>query len=62
MEGGGVPGVFHCGRIDVAVAGIIALIQGYFVLATTARAMIPRGSAAHAARAMAKGLLGPDRD
>lgn len=44
---------------EAAAAGILALIQGYFVLAATARSVIPPGSAAATARAMIDGLLPP---
>lgn len=54
-------GVFKCDRIDDAAAAIFALIQGYFVLAATARTTIPRGSAAASAKRMAEGLLRPTR-
>ncbi|WP_437332320.1 TetR/AcrR family transcriptional regulator [Sorangium sp. So ce394] len=52
--------VFSCARgdVDAAAAAIVAAIQGYFVLAATARDLIPPGSAAGATWAMASGLLG----
>jgi len=40
-----------------AAAGLVALIHGYFVLAATARTLIPKGSAAATAKKMAAGLL-----
>jgi TetR/AcrR family transcriptional repressor of bet genes len=52
---------FRCDRADEAAAAIFALIQGYFVLAATARSTIPRGSAAASAKRMAEGLLRPAR-
>ncbi|WP_437827286.1 TetR/AcrR family transcriptional regulator [Sorangium sp. So ce1153] len=45
-------------EVDAAAAAIVAAIQGYFVLAATARELIPPGSAASATWAMASGLLG----
>lgn len=50
---------FACGSIDAAASAIVAVIQGYFVLATTAHAVIPKGSAAASAKRMAEGLLRP---
>lgn len=61
IRGGVERGVFECDRIDDAAAAIFALIQGYFVLAASARTTIPRGSAAASARRMAEGLLRPAR-
>jgi TetR/AcrR family transcriptional repressor of bet genes len=49
------------GGVEAAAAAIMAVIQGYLVLAATARDRIPRGSAAPSALAMAEGLLGPAR-
>jgi TetR/AcrR family transcriptional repressor of bet genes len=49
--------VFVCERPDVAASALLATIQGYFVLAATARKLIPQGSAALATRQMAMGLL-----
>jgi hypothetical protein len=37
----------------------VAAIQGYLVLAATARCAIPKGSAAASTKAMADGLLKP---
>lgn len=53
-------GDFTCDRSDVPASALLATIQGYFVLAATKRELIPRGSAASAARAMAAGLLQTD--
>ncbi len=53
--------VFVCESIDAAASALVAAIQGYFVLAATARAVIPRGSAALSAKRMAEGLLRPTR-
>ncbi len=46
-------------RVDAAAAaaGLVATIQGYFVLAGTARALIPKGSAARTAKQMMQALL-----
>jgi TetR/AcrR family transcriptional repressor of bet genes len=51
-------GVFGCEDAQAASSALVATIHGYFVLAATARALIPRGSAADAAKRMAAGLLG----
>lgn len=48
---------FRCADPNAAASALIATIHGYFALAATARTLIPRGSAAAAARKMAKGLL-----
>ncbi len=58
IEAGVDDGAFVCLRVDAAAAALLATIQGYFVLAATRREIIPRGSAAGAAMAMAAGLLG----
>ncbi len=49
------------GRTDAkaAAAALFATIQGYYVLAATARRIIPRGSAARSMKLMAEGLLQP---
>lgn len=52
-------GVFRCDGVDAAASALVATIHGYFVLAATARALIPRGSAAVSAKKMARGLLSP---
>jgi TetR/AcrR family transcriptional repressor of bet genes len=54
-------GVFRTSDPEAAAAALIATIQGYFVVAATARSQIPRSSAAPSARAMAQGLLRLDR-
>jgi len=51
-------GRYRCDDVDTAASALVATIQGYFVLAASARSVIPRGSAARAARRMAEGLLG----
>lgn len=43
---------------EAVAAALVALIQGYFVLAGTARALIPKGSAARTAKQMLQGALG----
>lgn len=53
--------VFTCEQVDAAASALVAAIQGYFVLAATAPKIIPRGSAAAAAKEMAAGLLRPSR-
>src|SRR5262245_32683181 len=52
---------FRCDSVDAAASALVATIQGYFVLAATARAVIPRGSAAASTKQMAEGLLRPAR-
>lgn len=39
------------------VGGLLSVVQGYFVLAATARSLIPKGSAARTCREMLAGLL-----
>jgi len=51
--------VFSCVSAEEAASALLAVIQGYFVLAATARSMIPRGSAARSTLSMAEGLLRP---
>jgi TetR/AcrR family transcriptional regulator, transcriptional repressor of bet genes len=53
--------VFRCRDVEAAAAALLAVIQGYFVLAASARPLIPRGSAARSALQMADGLLQPAR-
>ena len=52
---------FVCADVEAAAAALLATIQGYFVLAASARPLIPRGSAARSTLAMAEGLLRPAR-
>lgn len=47
----------QCERVDAAASALLATIQGYFVLAATARSLIPKGSAAACTKQMADGLL-----
>ena len=54
-------GSFRTSEPEAAAAALLATIEGYFVVAATARDLIPRASAARAARAMATGLLSPRR-
>ena len=42
---------------EAAAAGLLAMVQGYFVLAATTDDLIPSGSAAHMCRRAAAGLL-----
>ena len=51
--------LFRCGDPSAAAAALVAAIQGYLVLAATARCAIPKGSAAASTKAMADGLLKP---
>jgi TetR/AcrR family transcriptional repressor of bet genes len=54
-------GLFRCARPAAAASALVAVVQGFFVLAGTARDAVPAGSAAAAAREMAIGLLHPER-
>ncbi len=56
---GTAAGQLACPDAPAAAAALVAAIQGYFVLAATARATIPHGSAARSVLAMADGLLRP---
>ena len=53
--------VFRLRSPEAAAAAIDATVQGYLVLAATARNLIPRGTAAASAKAMAAGLVGLSR-
>lgn len=59
IEAGLRAGVFSS-KVDsfAASAGLVATIQGYFVLAGTARPLIPKGSAARIVKQMMHGVLG----
>ena len=61
IEAGNLAGDFDCPEPEAAAGAILATIQGYFVLAATARGQIPLGSAARSTRRMAAGLLGVDQ-
>ncbi len=61
MRRGVEQGLFVCSAADAAASALVASIQGYFVLAATARSVIPKGSAAAATKQMAEGLLQPVR-
>jgi TetR/AcrR family transcriptional regulator, transcriptional repressor of bet genes len=50
-------GAFGCKSAEAASSAILAAIHGYFVLAATAPSLIPKGSAAKAAKQMAEGVL-----
>lgn len=54
---GAAAGDFHCDDPAAAAAALLAAVEGYFVLATNARALVPSGSAAGCAIRMAEGLL-----
>jgi len=58
IEAGVAEREFVCADIPAAASALVATIQGYFVLAATARPLIPKGSAAAATKLMANGLLG----
>jgi TetR/AcrR family transcriptional repressor of bet genes len=51
--------LFRCGDSSTAAAALVAAIQGYLVLAATARSVIPKASAAASTKLMADGLLKP---
>ena len=53
--------VFACASARESASALVATFQGCFVLAATARPLIPPGSSARAARQMANGLLRPTR-
>jgi TetR/AcrR family transcriptional repressor of bet genes len=61
IERGVAERVFTVTSADAAASALVATIQGYFVIAATARASIPSGSAAACAKQMAEGLLRPTR-
>ena len=61
IEHGVETGDFRCKDVDAAAAALVATVQGYFVLAASARSAIPKGSAARATKQMAEGLLKPKR-
>jgi TetR/AcrR family transcriptional repressor of bet genes len=50
-------GVFHTSDPRAAAAALLAAIEGYLVMAATARSQIPRSTAAASVKAMARGLL-----
>jgi len=50
---------FDCDEPGAAAAGLLSTIQGYFVVAGSARTVIPSGSAARSTISMAEGLLKP---
>ena len=58
LDDGIAAGAFDCPDPDAACAALVSLIQGYFLIAMVHRSLIPRGSAATAARRMALGLVG----
>jgi TetR/AcrR family transcriptional regulator, transcriptional repressor of bet genes len=61
IDRGVAGGVFACEDPAAAAAALVALIQGYFTVAASARDLIPSGSAAASALRMATGLLRPRR-
>jgi len=62
LRAGVKSGHFRCDDPGAAAAAIVALIQGYFVLASSARGVIPPGTALASARRMARGLLGASEE
>jgi TetR/AcrR family transcriptional repressor of bet genes len=52
-------GELFCDSPKSAASALVALVEGYYVVAATARSQIPHRSAAGAARKMAAGLLRP---
>ena len=59
IERGVEKGQFQTASPSAAASALMATIQGYFVLAATARDQIPRGSASQSIQQMANGLLCP---
>lgn len=59
IEKGVEAGKMECADPKAAASALMATIQGYFVLAATARNQIPRGSAAKCTKEMAQGLVRP---
>ena len=49
--------LFRAPKPEAAAIAIVAAIEGYYLIAATARDLIPRGTAASATKLMAKGLL-----
>lgn len=58
LDAGARSGELRCDDTAAAAAAVVALIQGYFVLAASARGAIPKKSALASARRMALGLVG----
>lgn len=52
---------FRCADARAAAAALLSTIQGYFVVASSARALIPSASAAACTVLMAQGLLEPSK-
>lgn len=61
IEAGVQQRMFGCEAPRAAAGALVALVQGYFTVAATARELIPTGSAAASALQMATGLLQPRR-
>ena len=61
IEDGNRDSLFDCSAVEEAAAALMSTIQGYFLLAATARSQIPLGSAARSAKLMAEGLLKPKK-
>ncbi|NVB77499.1 MAG: TetR/AcrR family transcriptional regulator [Kofleriaceae bacterium] len=61
VERGRASGQFQCSDAGAVAAALVAMIQGYFTVAATARELIPSGSAAPCALRMAEGLVRPKR-
>ena len=58
VQRGTMSGVFHCTDAPAAAAALVAIIQGYFAVAATARDIIPSGSAARSTLRMMEPLVG----
>lgn len=58
LERGNAAKVFACADVPAAAAALIAIIQGYFAVAATARDVIPSGSAARSTIRMMEALVG----
>ena len=53
--------LLDCAEVEASASALIAVVQGYYVLATTTQTMIAPGSAAGATKLMAQGMLKPVR-
>lgn len=60
LERGTANGELACADVPAAAAALIAVIQGYFAVAATARDLIPSGSAARTTLRMMEALVGAE--
>ncbi len=58
LNRGNLTGTFRCADVPATAAALLAIIQGYFAVAATAREVIPPGSAARSALRMMESLVG----